>query len=247
MTSRSKLPRTEMASLDVVFTNGGISRFSAARLVSGLSTTSFQAAAMVLASLMTLRPVLSVPAMEGNLESCRVVAPSSSTTSAISSALLDNTFVAGPTACKTSVIAWFFSSRRSARPAVSVTAASICSDRALSLPSNRLVRLIRSPNARPWSPVAFPAPLTMLVKLRTAPPLTSSAAELSTLSTVAAARVAGSPMVSPPLSSGAFGSTGVGGLMATNTSPSGVADRSSAVLPTGMRTPSMMRRVVTAV
>ncbi|CAG6931523.1 hypothetical protein PICSAR10_04136 [Mycobacterium avium subsp. paratuberculosis] len=236
-----------MAWLGVAFTNGGISRFRPARLVSGLNTTSFQAAAMALASLMTLRPVLSVPAIDGNLESWRVVAPSSSTTSAISSALPDSTSVAGPTARSTSVIAWFLASNRSASAAVSVTAASIWSERALSLVSSELVRLIRSPKARPWSPVALPAPLTMLVKLRTAPPLTSRAAELSTLSTVAAARVAGSPMVSPALSSGALGSAGTGGLIATNTSPSGVAERSSAVLPTGTRTPSMMRSVVTAV
>jgi hypothetical protein len=87
----------------------------------------------------------------------------------------------------------------------------------------------------------------MLVKLRTAPPFTRIAAELSTDSTVAAAVVASSPMVSPFFSSGAPGSAGLGGLSATNTSPSGVADRSSAVLPFGSSTPSMMRSFVTAV
>ncbi len=40
---------------------------------------------------------------------------------------------------------------------------------------------------------------------------------------------------------------GLGGFSATNTSPSGVAERSSAVLPRGSWTPSMMRSVVTAV
>ncbi len=87
----------------------------------------------------------------------------------------------------------------------------------------------------------------MLVKLRTAPPLTKIAAEPSSDSTVAAARVDSSSMVSPSLSSGAFGSTGLGGRTETNTSPSGVAERSSAVVPSGRRTPSMMRSVVTAV
>ena len=66
-------------------------------------------------------------------------------------------------------------------------------------------------------------------------------------STVAAARVSSRPMVSPSLSNGAFASTGLGGLTETNTSPSGVAERNSAVVPRGRRTPSMMRRVVTAV
>ena len=71
-----------------------------------------------------------------------------------------------------------------------------------------LVLLISLPNAWPWSPVALPRPLMMLVKFRTAPPLTRSAAELSTDSTVAAAAVDSSPMVSPSFSSGAAGSGG---------------------------------------
>jgi hypothetical protein len=87
----------------------------------------------------------------------------------------------------------------------------------------------------------------MFVKFRTAPPLTRIAAELSTDSTVAAAVVACRSMVSPSFSSGASGLAGLGGFSATNTSPSGVADRSSAVLPFGSRTPSMMRNEVTAV
>ena len=87
----------------------------------------------------------------------------------------------------------------------------------------------------------------MLVKFRTAPPLTRIAAELSTDSTVAAAVVDSSSMLSPSFSNGAPGSGGLGGFRATNTSPSGVAERSSAVLPRGSWTPSMMRNVVTAV
>ncbi len=87
----------------------------------------------------------------------------------------------------------------------------------------------------------------MLVKLRTAPPLTRIAAEPSSDSTVAAAWVSSRPMVSPSVSSGAFRSTGVGGRSDTNTSPSGVAERNSASVPRGSRTPSMMRSVVTAV
>ncbi len=87
----------------------------------------------------------------------------------------------------------------------------------------------------------------MLVKLRTAPPLTRIAAELSTDSTVAAAAVESRPMVSPSRSSGVSAGSSAGGLSATNTSPSGVAVRSSAVLPRGSSTPSRMRNRVTAV
>lgn len=104
-----------------------------------------------------------------------------------------------------------------------------------------------SPNAWPWSPVALPKPLMMLVKLRTAPPLTRIAAELSTDSTVAAAAVESRPMVSPLRSSGASVSPAAGGFRATNTSPSGVAVRNSAVLPRGSCTPSLIRSRVSAV
>ncbi|CPZ27025.1 Uncharacterised protein [Mycobacteroides abscessus] len=86
-----------------------------------------------------------------------------------------------------------------------------------------------------------------LVRLRTAPPLETSAAELSTDSTVAAAVVSSRPMVSPSLRIGPSDGAPAGGLIETKTSPSGVAERSSAVLPLGRRTPSRMRNVVMAV
>nr|CRL71106.1 hypothetical protein CPGR_01843 [Mycolicibacterium malmesburyense] len=87
----------------------------------------------------------------------------------------------------------------------------------------------------------------MFVKLRTAPPFTNTAAELNTDSTVAAAVVDFNGIVSPSVSKGAPGSGGYGGLIAMKISPRGVAERSSAVLPWGNWTPSMMRKVVTAV
>lgn len=238
---------TETPEPAVILMNGAISRFRAARLVLGSVATSFHAPARMLASLMKLCPESSVPAMDGNRASCRLVAPSCSTRSAIWLVLSTSVSVAGPAALSTSVSAALRESSWSASRLVSRSAVSISPDRALSLASRSLDWLISLPNALPWSPVAFPAPLTMLVKFCTAPPFTNSAAELSTDSTVAAEVVDSKPMESPPLSSGAAGSMGVGGLIATNTSPSGVADRSSAVLPTGIRTPSMMRSVVTAV
>ena len=64
---------------------------------------------------------------------------------------------------------------------------------------------------------------------------------------VAAAVVESRSMVSPSRSSTASAAMGVGGLIATNTSPSGVAERNSAVLPCGNCTPSRIRSVVTAV
>lgn len=67
--SRSKLTRTEIELPAVDLTSGGINRFSAASRVSGSRATSFHAAATVLASMMTLRPVVSVPAIDGNLPS----------------------------------------------------------------------------------------------------------------------------------------------------------------------------------
>ncbi|CPV52988.1 Uncharacterised protein [Mycobacteroides abscessus] len=86
-----------------------------------------------------------------------------------------------------------------------------------------------------------------LVRFRTAPPLETSAAELSTDSTVAAAIVESRPMVSPSWRMGESEVAPAGGRIETKTSPSGVAERSSAVLPLGSRTPWMMRKVVIAV
>ena len=87
----------------------------------------------------------------------------------------------------------------------------------------------------------------MLVKLRTAPPFTRIAAELSTDSTVAAAAVESRPMVSPLCNIGSSAGSLAEGFSATNTSPSGVAVRNSAVVPRGSSTPFLMRSVVTAV
>ncbi|CPV94052.1 Uncharacterised protein [Mycobacteroides abscessus] len=95
--------------------------------------------------------------------------------------------------------------------------------------------------------MALPKPLTTLVRLRTAPPLEANAAELSTDSTVAAAVVESRPIVSPSASNGPSAEAPTGGRIDTKTSPSGVAERNSAVLPLGSRTPSRIRSVVTAV
>ncbi|SKS63103.1 Uncharacterised protein [Mycobacteroides abscessus subsp. abscessus] len=54
-------------------------------------------------------------------------------------------------------------------------------------------------------------------------------------------------MVSPSRSSGASGTAGRGGFSATKTSPSGVAVRSSTVVPLGISTSERMRIVTTAV
>ncbi|SKW60270.1 Uncharacterised protein [Mycobacteroides abscessus subsp. abscessus] len=62
---------------------GGISRLSAARLVSGLTVMSLNDADNVLKSAMTLRPLVSVPAIDGNLESCLVTRPTWSAKSAM--------------------------------------------------------------------------------------------------------------------------------------------------------------------
>ncbi|SIN55828.1 Uncharacterised protein [Mycobacteroides abscessus subsp. abscessus] len=86
----------------------------------------------------------------------------------------------------------------------------------------------------------------MLVRLRTAPPLIISAAELMTDSTVEAAAVDSSPIVSPCFRLGPAGRASSGGARETNTSPRGVAERNWAVLPMGSCTPSMMRKVTTA-
>ncbi len=69
------LARTERPLPDVAFTSGGISRLSAYSEASGASATSFQAPATLLASAITLRPLVSVPAIDGNLRSCADVSP----------------------------------------------------------------------------------------------------------------------------------------------------------------------------
>ena len=87
----------------------------------------------------------------------------------------------------------------------------------------------------------------MSVRFCTAPPLTRTAAPVSRFSTVAAARVSLIPMVSPSVSKGTADDAFAGGFTAMKTSPSGVAERSSAVVPRGNRIPSAIRSVATAV
>lgn len=236
-TNLSTLTCTEIEFPAVDLTIGAISRFKASRLVSGLTATSLAAPAIVFRSRIKLRPLVSVPPIDGNLASNRAVSPTCVTRSESSVVLADRAEVAGLASAISSVMARFLASSCCERPDNSVSADEIWSDRELSVPTSWLDLRIRSPNAWPWSPVAFPKPLMMLVKLRTAPPLTRIAAELSTDSTVAAAAVEPRPMVSPFFNSGAFGSAVAGGRTDTNTSPSGVAVRNSAVLPRGSWTP----------
>ncbi|SHX85697.1 Uncharacterised protein [Mycobacteroides abscessus subsp. abscessus] len=82
-TRRSIPARPEIADPAVILMNGAYSRFSESRLVSGSSTTSFQDREIAFASATTLRPLVSVPAMEGNLPNSRAVSPNSSTRSEI--------------------------------------------------------------------------------------------------------------------------------------------------------------------
>ena len=75
-TSRSTLTRVEMALLEVDFTNGGISRFSAARVASGRQRHVVpRPGDACSASAITLRPLVSVPAIDGNFASCLLVSP----------------------------------------------------------------------------------------------------------------------------------------------------------------------------
>ncbi|SHV90953.1 Uncharacterised protein [Mycobacteroides abscessus subsp. abscessus] len=118
----------------------------------------------------------------------------------------------------------------------------ICADRPLRVPINWSDCLTMSPNTMPLLPLPpedFPSPFTTCVRLRMTPPLTSTAAEASTPSTVAAEEVLSRSSVPPSLRSWPLGVAG--GVTATKTSPSGVAVRSCAVVPTGNRTPSRIR------
>ena len=220
----------------------------ASQLVSGLTATSLAAPAIVLRSRITLRPLVSVPPIDGNLASSRVVSPTCTTRSDNLGGVGGQGRVAGPAAAISSVMVLvlgiefvgetrqFGQCRRDlAGPGVQR--------------ADQLVGLAdQLPNACPWSPVALPKPLMMLVKLRTAPPFTRTAAELSTDSTVAAAAVGlQTDGVAALQHWRVRWINGAGGLSDTNTSPSGVAVRNSAVLPRGNWTPSRMRSVVTAV
>ena len=90
------LTRVEIAAPDVDFTKGGINLFSANSVASGVSATSFHAPATRLASAMTLRPLVSVPAIDGNLLSCSLVSPICWTRSAICVVWAASVSVAGP-------------------------------------------------------------------------------------------------------------------------------------------------------
>lgn len=98
----------------------------------------------------------------------------------------------------------------------------------------------------PSCPTAEPTPLRTRVRLPITPPLTSIDVEASTSSTVAAARVEVIGMRSPSWRTAAP-SAGAGCRNATKMSPSGVADRSSAVVPVGSRTSARIRISTTAV
>ena len=65
-------------------TTGGINRLSARRVALGSSTTSLKFAEIVLRSVRTLRPLVSVPPIDGNLAIRSVTLPNRSTRSAIS-------------------------------------------------------------------------------------------------------------------------------------------------------------------
>ncbi|SKV98278.1 Uncharacterised protein [Mycobacteroides abscessus subsp. massiliense] len=111
-------------------------RLKAARLVSGSSATSFHAFATVLASLITLRPLVSVPAIDGNFCNCLVVSPAITKSSDSCAVLAASVSVAGPAAVTISVIAWFLASIRSASCEVWVRASEISAEREFSFPSN---------------------------------------------------------------------------------------------------------------
>ena len=156
--------------------------------------------------------------------------------------------MAGAAAAINSSITVVFRSICVDSPDSAVRASDNCSLRPLRVPSKSLVWSISWRKLRPPSgPAALPAPLMMSVRFCTAPPLTSTAAPVNRFSTVAAAVVSLMPMVSPSSSSAALADAPAGGLTAMKTSPSGVADRSSTVVPFGNRTPSRMRNVATAV
>src|SRR6201997_216040 len=91
----STLTFTEIEFPAVDLTNGGISRFKARKLVSGLTATSLAAPAIVFRSRITLRPLVSVPPIDGNLASSRVVSPTCVTRSEIWVVLADRAEVAG--------------------------------------------------------------------------------------------------------------------------------------------------------
>ncbi|BCP15434.1 hypothetical protein MINTM021_23430 [Mycobacterium paraintracellulare] len=71
----STLTFTEIEFPAVDLINGGISRFTDSQLVSGLTATSLAAPATVFRSRIRLRPLVSVPPIDGNLASSREVSP----------------------------------------------------------------------------------------------------------------------------------------------------------------------------
>ncbi len=127
--SRSTLTRNDTPVPDVALISGGISRLRAAALVPGSTETSLKALESVLRSAMTLRPLVSVPAMDGNLLSRSVVAPACTTRSAICEDCWARVSVAGTAAASTSTITWLFSSSRRDSPVSAVSESEICAVR----------------------------------------------------------------------------------------------------------------------
>ncbi len=141
------LARTERPLPEVAFTRGGIIRLSAYSEASGANATSFQAPATVFASAITLRPLVSVPAIDGNLRNCAEVSPIWVMRSAIWVVCSASVSVAGPAASINSLTVWFLSSICCSSRAVSLIAVDSWSDRALRVPNVWLVLEISVPKA----------------------------------------------------------------------------------------------------
>ena len=123
-------------------TNGGISRLSATKLVSGSRATSFNALDMVLRSAITLRPLVSVPASDGNLLSISVVLPVWTTRSAIWLVCWASVSVAGAAALISSEMTSLLASICRESPESAVSESDNWPVRAFMVPSSRFVRSI---------------------------------------------------------------------------------------------------------
>ena len=92
------VPRNDSELLAEALMIGGKTRFTPARLAAGSSTTSLSAPATVFRSATTLRPLVSVPAIDGNLPASSPVAPAATIRSAIAVVCWDSVPVAGAAA-----------------------------------------------------------------------------------------------------------------------------------------------------
>ena len=117
--------RTAQALLENTLTTGGINRLSSYSRALGSNTTLLNSAAMVFRSAMALRPLVSVPAIDGNLASWSVMLPNSVTRSAIWVVLAARVSVAGLAAASRSLISSFFALIVSARSDVRLIASPI--------------------------------------------------------------------------------------------------------------------------